>query len=755
MFCRTLENTINDAYERAREKKHRFITTEHLLLALLDDPDAFTMLNACQANLDAIRTGLKVYIQEKIPKIEDNEYDESIPTLSYQRVLQRAIFQAQASGKLEVSGSDVLVAIFGEAESAAVYFLSQENVNRMTLLNFQNSSGDDDDLHHTRGFSDNFSDDSMVDTQTNDASLERYATNINDRVRQGRIDPLIGRDQEVDRVIQVLLCRRKNNPLLVGEAGVGKTAIAEGLAHRIFNKEVPDQLLNSVVYSLDLGSLLAGTKYRGDFEKRFKVVLNEFTNNKNAIIFIDEIHSIIGAGAASGGALDAANLLKPFLSSGQLKCIGATTYSEYRNIFSKDSALTRRFQKIDVVETDIGQTVEIIDGLLDNYERHHSVKYQKGTIQHAVELSIRYLQNKYLPDKAIDVVDEAGAEVAKKPLTGNKKEKLVTKKDIENVISRMSRVPVSQFNLNSNKNMMALSSNMHTNIFGQDDAIEAVCRAIKINTAGLRDCQRPIGSFLFTGPTGVGKTELCIQLAKAMGLELLRFDMSEYMEKHAVSQLIGAPPGYVGYEQGGALTDAVMKHPYSVVLLDEIEKAHQEVYNLLLQVMDYGHLTDSMGRVTNFNHVVVIMTSNVGANVSDKNIIGFNQAEQFHDPSGEISNYFTPEFRNRLDAVINFNRLDHENLLHIVDKQLNVLENILREKKIELKCSDGAKKWLIEHGYDVKMGARPIKKLIDKSIKSSLADLLLKGKVKKGGSVVIKTKGKDIEIVSEKDKSKK
>ncbi|MAH61496.1 MAG: ATP-dependent Clp protease ATP-binding subunit ClpA [Legionellales bacterium] len=746
MFSRTLENTINDAFERARERRHKFITTEHLLLSLLDDPDAFAILNACNVNLDAIRTGLKVYIQEKIPRIEDDQCEESMPTLSYQRVLQRSIFQVQAAGKSEVNGADVLLALFGEAESAAVYFLSQENITRMSLLNLQNSSENEEQVDHTKGFNDSFSEDSMLDSAPNDQSLERYAINVNERVRLGRIDPLIGRDHEVERVVQVLLCRRKNNPLLVGEAGVGKTAIAEGLAYRIFNGQVPAKLQKSTVYSLDLGSLLAGTKYRGDFEKRFKVVLNEFTNNPNAIIFIDEIHSIIGAGAASGGALDAANLLKPFLSSGQLKCIGATTYSEYRNIFSKDSALTRRFQKIDVVETTKAQTEEIINGLLDKYECHHSVKYAKDAVRHAVELSVRYLQNKFLPDKAIDVVDEAGAEVAKRIVKNDKKTKTVTKKDIEHVVSRMSRVPVSQFNLDSNKNMMKLSTQIHNNIFGQNDAIEAVCRAIKINTAGLRDCQRPIGSFLFTGPTGVGKTELCVQLANAMGLELIRFDMSEYMEKHAVSQLIGAPPGYVGYEQGGALTDAVMKHPYSVVLLDEIEKAHQEVYNLLLQVMDYGHLTDSMGRVTNFNHVVLVMTSNVGATISEKNLIGFSHEQQFHDPFSEISRFFSPEFRNRLDAVIHFNRLEHENLLHIVDKQLNILSSILDEKSIKIKCSNNAKKWLVENGYDIKMGARPIKKLIDTSIKSRLADLMLKGKAKKGSEVLIKTKGNELDI---------
>ncbi len=743
MFCRTLEKTIDDAYECARERNHKFITTEHLLLALLDDPDACGLLNECNANLDALRTGLNIFIQEKIPKINDENFVESIPTLSYQRVLQRAIFQVQASGKLEVNGADVLLAIFGESDSAAVYFLSQENITRMSLLNIQNSSSNTDRVESS-DFTEGFSEDVFSDQTPTDSSLEKFAVNLNDRVKQGRIDPLIGRDAEVDRVVQVLMCRRKNNPLLVGEAGVGKTAIAEGLAYRICHKDVPNQLQNSTVYSLDLGSLLAGTKYRGDFEKRFKIVLNEFTNNPNAIIFIDEIHSIIGAGAASGGALDAANLLKPFLSSGQLKCIGATTFSEYRNIFSKDSALTRRFQKIDIIETTEDETIEIIQGLIDKYERHHSVKYGKGVIAHAVKLAVRYLQNRYLPDKAIDVVDEAGAEVAKKLSTKSDETKMVTKKVVESVISRMSRVPVSKFNLSENKTLIKLSDEMRENVFGQEDAIETVCRSIKINSAGLRNCQRPIGSFLFMGPTGVGKTEFCIQLAKSMGLEMVRFDMSEYMEKHSVSQLIGAPPGYVGFEQGGALTDAVLKNPYSVVLLDEIEKAHSEIYNLLLQVMDYGHLTDNMGRVTNFNHVILIMTCNVGAQLSEKNIIGFNQEQQFHDSKSEVSKFFSPEFRNRLDAVIEFTRLKEDHLLHIVDKQIEELESILNEKNIDLNCSDSAKKWLIEHGYDEKMGARPIRKLIDKSIKSNLADLMIHQKVKKGGKVNIKTKGKNI-----------
>ncbi|MEE2769508.1 MAG: AAA family ATPase [Pseudomonadota bacterium] len=747
MFCQTLETTINDAFADAAQKKHKFVTLEHLLLALLDNPDANQLLLNLDVNIQNLKSGILIYIQEKLSEKVKTKKLKPIPTLSYQRVIQRAIVQAQASGKIEVNGIDVLLAILSETDSAAAYFLTQEQVSKSSVLNYLNHM--QQTQQNTLEYNDNIFGD-QISERSNDTNIEKYAINLIDKVRNGKIDPIIGRDDELKRMEQILLCRRKNNPLLVGEAGVGKTALAEGLALKIYEGKVAKKLRQSQVYSLDLGALLAGTKYRGDFEKRFKAVLQDFIDTPNAILFIDEIHSIIGAGAASGGALDAANLIKPFLSSGQLKCIGATTYSEFRNIFSKDSALTRRFQKIDIRETTQEETIKIITGLQSRFENHHGIEYGKGVIQYAVSLSVDYLQNRFLPDKAIDIIDEAGAEVAKKQNISETNPKRVTKKVIQSVVSRMARVPIDTLDLRENTKVVDLEKQLSKYVFGQQKAISSVAKVIKINSAGLREVNRPIGAFIFSGSTGIGKTELAIQLSKALSLKLLRFDMSEYMERHNVSQLIGAPPGYVGYDQGGVLTDQVIKHPHSVILFDEIEKAHPDVYNIMLQILDYGTLTDNLGRQVDFRHAIIIMTTNLGASSKPNSIIGFNssQAEQEVIASNEaVKAFFSPEFRNRLDGIIPFKPLDTHILLNIVNKHLDVLQNQLSKQKVDLKITDSAKEWLAVNGYDASMGARPIKRLIDQAVRSHIADLLLKGNVKKSDSIMVKRKGQSIDVI--------
>lgn len=749
MFCQTLETTINDAFSEASHKQHKFVTLEHLLLALLDNPDANQLLVALNADIGSLKSGLKIFIQEKLSKVTDADEISPIPTLSYQRVIQRAIIQAQASGKAEVNGIDVLLALLSETDSAAAYFLTQEQISKSSVLSHLNHL--QQSQQNTMQYNDAlFSD--QVTEKGQDSNIEKYAVNLIDKVRHGKVDPIIGREDEIKRMEQILLCRRKNNPLLVGEAGVGKTALAEGLALKIYQGKISKKLKHAQIFSLDLGALLAGTKYRGDFEKRFKSVLQDFINAPNAILFIDEIHSIIGAGAASGGALDAANLMKPFLSSGQLKCIGATTYSEFRNIFSKDSALTRRFQKIDVRETSEEETVKIIAGLQDRFERHHGVEYSKGVVQYAVSLSIDYLQNRFLPDKAIDIIDEAGAEVAKKHGVSEKNRKRVTKKHIQSVVSRMARVPVDRLSLRENNSVGELEATLSKHVFGQEEAIAAISKVIKINSAGLREVNRPIGAFIFSGSTGIGKTELAIRLANALSLKLLRFDMSEYMERHNVSQLIGAPPGYVGYDQGGILTDRVIKHPHSVILFDEIEKAHQDVYNILLQIMDYGALTDNLGRQVDFRHTIIIMTTNLGAEKSAQSLMGFSGKNEQMKANLSASNdavkqFFSPEFRNRLDGVIPFKPLDADILLHIVNRHISVLEDQLLKQKVNLKITDGAKQWLALNGYDPKMGARPIKRLLDQKVRSHIADLLLKGGVKRSDHIMVKRKGQSIDVI--------
>ena len=747
MFCQTLETTINDAFADAAQKKHKFVTLEHLLLALLDNPDVSQLLVNLDVNIQNLKSGILIYVQEKLNDKAKSKKSKPIPTLAYQRVIQRAIVQAQASGKIEVNGVDVLLALLSETDSAAAYFLTQEHISKSSVLNYLNHMHQSN--HNTLDFNDNIFGDQVVE-RNNDSNIEKYAVNLIDKVRQGKIDPVIGRDDELKRMEQILLCRRKNNPLLVGEAGVGKTALAEGLAMKIYEGKVANKLRHAQVYSLDLGALLAGTKYRGDFEKRFKSVLQDFIDAPNAILFIDEIHSIIGAGAASGGALDAANLMKPFLSSGQLKCIGATTYTEFRNIFSKDSALTRRFQKIDIRETTQEETVKIITGLQSRYEKHHGVEYGKGVIQYAVSLSVDYLQNRFLPDKAIDIIDEAGAEVAKKQQYNSSEKKRVTKKVIQSVVSRMARVPIDALDLKENNQVVDLEQHLAQHVFGQEKAIHEIAKVIKINSAGLREVNRPIGAFIFAGSTGIGKTELAIQLSKALSLKLLRFDMSEYMERHNVSQLIGAPPGYVGYDQGGQLTDQVIKHPHSVILFDEIEKAHPDVYNIMLQILDYGTLTDNLGRQVDFRHAIIIMTTNLGATAKPINVMGFNASQEneaMTNANEAVKAFFSPEFRNRLDGIIPFKPLDTEILLNIVNKHLQVLQNQLSKQKVNFKITESAKVWLAENGYDASMGARPIKRLIDKSVRSHIADLLLKGSVKKSDNIMVKRKGQSIDVI--------
>ena len=734
MIAQELEVTLHMAFMDARQKRHEFISVEHLLLAMLDNPSAIEVLRACGANLDTMREQLVQFIEEHTPRVEgegDSEVDTQ-PTLGFQRVIQRAILHVQSSGKKEVTGANVLVAVFGEKDSHAVYFLGQQGVTRLDIVNFISHG-----ISKTPQSEPVRPDEATESGPESPASspLDSFAQNLNNQALAGKIDPLIGRDQELVRVIQTLCRRRKNNPLLVGEAGVGKTAIAEGLARRIIEGTVPDILAGSTVYSLDMGALLAGTKYRGDFEQRLKGVLKQLADNSNAILFIDEIHTLIGAGAASGGTLDASNLLKPALSSGQLRCIGATTYTEYRGIFEKDHALSRRFQKVDVPEPSINETVEILRGLKTRFEDHHGVKYTAAALTTAAQLSARYINDRHLPDKAIDVIDEAGA--AQRILPKSKQKKTITPREIEEIIAKIARIPPKTVSSDDKSSLKTLDRDLKAVVFGQDKAIEALAAAIKMSRSGLGNPQKPIGNFLFSGPTGVGKTEVARQLAYVLGVELIRFDMSEYMERHAVSRLIGAPPGYVGFDQGGLLTEAVTKHPYSVVLLDEVEKAHPDIFNVLLQVMDHGTLTDSNGRKADFRNVVLVMTTNAGAEMLNKSNIGFSNSRESGDEMGEIKRMFTPEFRNRLDAIIPFAALSEPIILQVVDKFLMQLEEQLHEKKVEAVFTDALKAHLAKHGFDPQMGARPMARLIQDTIRKALADELLFGKLAKGGRVTI------------------
>jgi ATP-dependent Clp protease ATP-binding subunit ClpA len=733
MIAQELEVSLHMAFVEARQKRHEFITVEHLLLALLDNPTAAEVLRACGANMDELRKNLTQHIAEQTPRIAADREVDTQPTLGFQRVIQRAILHVQSSGKKEVTGANVLVAIFGEKDSHAVYFLQQQGIARLDVVNYI-SHGITKTPTATQGKTEQESDQDGQ-AETSNSPLDNYTQNLNALALAGKIDPLIGRDKELERVVQTLCRRRKNNPLLVGEAGVGKTAIAEGLARRIVEGNVPDLLAKCTVYALDMGALLAGTKYRGDFEQRLKAVLKQLVDNPNAILFIDEIHTVIGAGAASGGTLDASNLLKPVLSTGQLKCIGATTYNEYRGVFEKDHALSRRFQKIDVVEPSVDETVEILKGLKTRFEAHHSVKYTANALTTAAELSARYINDRHLPDKAIDVIDEAGA--AQRIAPKAKQKKIIGKSEIEEIIAKIARIPPRTVSTDDRSALANLDRDLKAVVFGQDPAIDALAAAIKMARSGLGNPQKPIGSFLFSGPTGVGKTEVARQLAYCMGIELIRFDMSEYMERHAVSRLIGAPPGYVGFEQGGLLTEAITKKPYSVLLLDEIEKAHPDIFNILLQVMDHGTLTDNNGRKADFRNVVIVMTTNAGAESLAKNAMGFTLNKQVGDEMEAIKRMFTPEFRNRLDAIISFRALDHGIILRVVEKFLMQLDEQLAEKKVEASFTTALKEHLAKKGFDPLMGARPMARLIQDTIRRALADELLFGKLQHGGKVTI------------------
>ena len=733
MIAQELEVSLHMAFVEARQKRHEFITVEHLLLALLDNPTAAEVLRACGANMDQLRKNLTQHIAEQTPRIAADREVDTQPTLGFQRVIQRAILHVQSSGKKEVTGANVLVAIFGEKDSHAVYFLQQQGITRLDVVNYishgitktaqpQQAKGEPETEQENAA-------------EAANSPLDNYTQNLNAQALAGKIDPLIGRDKELERVIQTLCRRRKNNPLLVGEAGVGKTAIAEGLARRIVEGSVPELLEKSTVYALDMGALLAGTKYRGDFEQRLKAVLKQLVDNPNAILFIDEIHTVIGAGAASGGTLDASNLLKPALSNGQLKCIGATTYLEYRGVFEKDHALTRRFQKIDVVEPSVEETVEILKGLKSRFEAHHSIKYTANALTTAAELSAKYINDRHLPDKAIDVIDEAGA--AQRIAPKAKQKKVIGKTEIEDIVAKIARIPPRSVSTDDRSALANLGRDLKAVVFGQDPSIDALTSAIKMARSGLGNPQKPIGNFLFSGPTGVGKTEVARQLAYCMGIELIRFDMSEYMERHAVSRLIGAPPGYVGFEQGGLLTEAITKKPYAVLLLDEIEKAHPDIFNILLQVMDHGTLTDNNGRKADFRNIVIVMTTNAGAESLAKNSMGFTQSVKAGDEMEAIKKIFTPEFRNRLDAVISFGALSPEIIMRVVDKFLMQLEEQLTEKKVEAVFTQGLKEYLAKKGFDPLMGARPMARLIQDTIRRALADELLFGKLVHGGKVTI------------------
>ncbi|KAA8984404.1 MULTISPECIES: ATP-dependent Clp protease ATP-binding subunit ClpA [Gammaproteobacteria] len=747
MLSKDLELTLNEAFRNARDKRHEFMTVEHLLLALLDNESAVRVLKACGADLPRLREELNDFVDSTTPLIPSNDSErETQPTLGFQRVLQRAVFHVQSSGKKEVTGANVLVAIFSEQESQAVFVLKKQNIARIDVVNFishgiSKVSGPDEKEGGSE--SESMQQEESAEEGTSSNPLEAYAQNLNERATQGHIDPLIGREHEVERTIQILVRRRKNNPLLVGEAGVGKTAIAEGLAKKIVDGDVPDVIKNAEVFSLDLGALLAGTKYRGDFEKRLKALLAELKKREHAILFIDEIHTIIGAGSASGGVMDASNLLKPMLGSGEIRCIGSTTFSEFRGIFEKDSALARRFQKIDVNEPSVEDTYRILKGLKSHFEKHHELKYTDKALRSAAELAGRYITDRHLPDKAIDVIDEAGARQQLLPVS--KRRKVINEGAIEDIVAAIARIPPKNVSSSDKDVLRNIERDLKMTVFGQDEAIESLSTAIKLARAGLKAPEKPEGAFMFAGPTGVGKTEVTRQLANLLGIELVRFDMSEYMERHTVSRLIGAPPGYVGYDQGGLLTENVNKHPHCVLLLDEIEKAHPEVFNLLLQVMDHGTLTDNNGRKADFRHVILVMTTNAGAEVLTKRSIGFANQDHSTDGMEIINKTFTPEFRNRLDGIIQFRSLSPEIISHVVDKFLTELQAQLDEKQVVLHVDDEAKLWLAQHGYDENMGARPMGRLIQEKIKKGLAEEILFGRLSKnGGDVSIHVKDDDL-----------
>ena len=748
MIAQELEVSLHMAFVEARQQRHEFITVEHLLLALLDNPSASEVLKAYSANIDELRKSLTQFIGDNTPQVAGTDDVDTQPTLGFQRVIQRAIMHVQStgSGKKEVTGANVLVAIFGEKDSHAVYYLHQQGVTRLDVVNFiAHGIRKGEPPEASKGDADASSEEGAAtpggERNEKASPLDQFTVNLNQQAKEGKIDPLIGREYEVERTIQILCRRRKNNPLLVGEAGVGKTAIAEGLAWRITEGTVPEVLAEANVYSLDMGALLAGTKYRGDFEQRLKGVLKALKDKPHAVLFIDEIHTLIGAGAASGGTMDASNLLKPALSSGALKCIGATTFTEYRGIFEKDAALSRRFQKVDVVEPTVTETVDILKGLKSRFEEHHNVKYALGALQAAAELSAKYINDRQLPDKAIDVIDEAGA--AQRILTPSKRKKTIGKADIEDIVAKIARIPPANVSNDDKGKLKTLERDLKSVVFGQDKALEALASSVKMARAGLGKTDKPIGSFLFSGPTGVGKTEAAKQLAYIMGIDLIRFDMSEYMERHAVSRLIGAPPGYVGFDQGGLLTEAVSKKPHCVLLLDEIEKAHPDVFNVLLQVMDHGTLTDNNGRKADFRNVIIIMTTNAGAETMSKSTIGFTTARQTGDEMGDIKRLFTPEFRNRLDAIVSFKALDEQIILRVVDKFLLQLETQLGEKKVDVTFTDAVRKFLAKKGFDPLMGARPMQRLIQDMIRKALADELLFGQLTDGGRLTVDLDDKD------------
>ena len=751
MLNKELEHTLNDAFKKARGKRHEFMTVEHLLLSLLENDAALAVLKACGSEVLKLQKELTEFVDSTTPLIpEMDEERETQPTLGFQRVLQRAVFHVQSSGKSEVTGANVLVAIFSEQESQAVYFLKQQNIARIDVVNYISHG-----ISKVSGPEE--ASEGMIEQEeegqegSSKSALEGYATNLNRAAKEGRIDPLIGREYEVNRVVQILSRRRKNNPLLAGDSGVGKTAIAEGLAKRIIDGDVPDVIADAVVYSLDMGALLAGTKYRGDFEKRFKALLAELKKQPHGVLFIDEIHTIIGAGAASGGVMDASNLLKPLLSSGEIRCIGSTTFNEYRGIFEKDSALTRRFQKVDVTEPSVEDTYQILKGLKSRFEEHHELKYQDKALRAAAELADRYITDRNLPDKAIDVIDEVGA--SQRLVAPNKRKKTIGVHEVENVVATIARIPPKSVSASDKELLFGLEEKLKMVVFGQDEAIQSLSTAVKMSRAGLNAPEKPTGSFLFAGPTGVGKTEVTRQLAQVMGMELIRFDMSEYMERHTVSRLIGAPPGYVGFDQGGLLTEAVNKTPHCVLLLDEIEKAHPEVFNLLLQVMDHGTLTDNNGRKTDFRNVILIMTTNAGAEALNRRSIGFSTQDNSTDGMEVIRKTFTPEFRNRLDGIIQFSPLNRNTTMYVVDKFLVELQAQLDDKKVHLHVSEEARNWFAENGYDEKMGARPMHRLIQERLKKPLAEMILFGDLTNGGEVDIcvnaEGSGVDIRVLEE------
>ncbi len=744
MLSKELELTLNSAFQQARDKMHEFMTVEHLLLALMDNESASGVLLACGARMDELRKDLGQFLEQNTPLLYQGDERETQPTLGFQRVLQRAVFHVQSSGRKEVGGANVLVAIFSEKDSQAVYFLNKQNITRLDVVNYISHGiskvGESEEGDAVPPGAAGAEEEGGGDASR--SPLESFATNLNQEARMGKIDPLIGRDLEVERTLQILCRRRKNNPLYVGEAGVGKTAIAEGLAKKIVDGEVPQVLSDATIYSLDLGALLAGTKYRGDFEKRLKAVLAQLRKEPGAVLFIDEIHTIIGAGAASGGVMDASNLIKPMLASGDLKCIGSTTYQEYRGIFEKDRALARRFQKIDVAEPSVEETIRILAGLKSRFEEHHHIKYSKPSLRSAAELADRYITDRHLPDKAIDVIDEAGA--SQQLLPESKRRKTIGVHDVETIVAKMARIPPKKISRSDRESLSTLERDLKLVIFGQDEAIGTLGSAIKMSRSGLANPDKPIGSFLFAGPTGVGKTEVTRQLAISMGIELIRFDMSEYMERHTVSRLIGAPPGYVGFDQGGLLTEAINKSPHAVLLLDEVEKAHPDVFNLLLQVMDHGALTDNNGRKSDFRNVVLVMTTNAGADQISRSSIGFTRQDHSTDGGEAIKRTFTPEFRNRLDAIIQFKPLTEDNIIHVVDKFVVELEVLLEDKHVTLEIDDDARQWLAKRGYDVNMGARPMARLIQDKIKKPLAEQVLFGELADGGKVTIGVEDGDL-----------